>query len=450
MLLMLICPITALASTVTVGPIACNYTHIWEALDAANPGDTIQVQNGTYYENLIIDKPITLRGNNTIIDASGLRSPIVLVSDNITLEGLTIENSGDDDKDAGIRVMSNNNSIIYNIIHNNHYGIYLESSTMNNITGNNVNQNFNGGIYLEKSDNNTITNNHIYSHLNEVFRSGFHWMRDSIADAINLRESNGNIVLFNTLHHNNCGIRVTSSKENGVVGNLIYKNIVGIYADYMYDPTCSNIFTHNRLTNNIEYNAYDHVDCSKCNKYCNQWCFIYDNITIGNQYGDFDEPREGCRDSNDDGFCDFAYEIPGGKLIDKNPIASQLIEANTLPSNFTEGTVIGSWQGTVDNKETWTGIIEVPANITMLKIRLTWDDPINSLALILFNETGEAVDASIDEDYESVEVFSHEVDMKVINPVPGGSSGKYFWRAYVYGYYVFQGAQSFELKAYVV
>ena len=73
MLLMLICPITALASTITVGPIGCNYTHIWEALDAANPGDVIEVQNGTYYEKLIIDRPIILRGNNTIIDARGLR-----------------------------------------------------------------------------------------------------------------------------------------------------------------------------------------------------------------------------------------------------------------------------------------------------------------------------------------------------------------------------------------
>lgn len=154
---MLICPITALASTITVGSSGCNYTHIWEALDAANSGDVIEVENGIYYEKLIIDIPIILRGNNTVIDARGLRSPIELISDGITLEGLTIVNSGDENGDAGIKVSSNSNFILNNTIKNNkNYGIYLESSSKNVIQGNSISRNSNKGIYLEGSDNNFL------------------------------------------------------------------------------------------------------------------------------------------------------------------------------------------------------------------------------------------------------------------------------------------------------
>jgi hypothetical protein len=47
---------------ITVGPENCNYTKIQGALDAASSGDTILVSNGTYYECLVLTKPIILKG----------------------------------------------------------------------------------------------------------------------------------------------------------------------------------------------------------------------------------------------------------------------------------------------------------------------------------------------------------------------------------------------------
>ncbi|MHC4537296.1 MAG: pectinesterase family protein, partial [Planctomycetota bacterium] len=49
------------------------YTSIHEAIDNADDGDTIYVLAGVYYENIIINKTITLIGNgsiNTIINGS--------------------------------------------------------------------------------------------------------------------------------------------------------------------------------------------------------------------------------------------------------------------------------------------------------------------------------------------------------------------------------------------
>jgi pectin methylesterase-like acyl-CoA thioesterase len=48
-----------------------NYPTIQEAINHANEGDTISVKAGTYYENIVVTKSISLNGessSNTIID----------------------------------------------------------------------------------------------------------------------------------------------------------------------------------------------------------------------------------------------------------------------------------------------------------------------------------------------------------------------------------------------
>ena len=65
------------AATITVCPSGCEYASIQAAISNANPKDVIEVHSGTYYENVIIDKPITLRGVDTgrgrpIVDGNGV------------------------------------------------------------------------------------------------------------------------------------------------------------------------------------------------------------------------------------------------------------------------------------------------------------------------------------------------------------------------------------------
>ena len=111
-----------------------NYTKIQDAIDDANPGDTVFVYNGTYYENLLIDKPIKLIGEDkegTTVDGKKQGNTVCVISENVVISGFTITNGslGDELGDenwfyAGIRLTASNSTICGNNICNNTLGVF--------------------------------------------------------------------------------------------------------------------------------------------------------------------------------------------------------------------------------------------------------------------------------------------------------------------------------------
>jgi len=77
-------PVAAAATTRTVCASGCDYTTIQSAINAASAGDTIQVFAGTYAEQVVISKNITVTGAGeevTIIQSPGTLLPIACLSD---------------------------------------------------------------------------------------------------------------------------------------------------------------------------------------------------------------------------------------------------------------------------------------------------------------------------------------------------------------------------------
>jgi nitrous oxidase accessory protein NosD len=127
------------------------YLTIQSAINAPETlsGHTIFVEAGTYYENVVVNKTLSLVGENsgnTIVDGTGKDVfNIVSTEDCVDIIGFTIQNGLN-----GIILSSSsdNHNIIGNkIINNNQNGIHIPSwSSHNNIHDNVISGN-GGGIY---------------------------------------------------------------------------------------------------------------------------------------------------------------------------------------------------------------------------------------------------------------------------------------------------------------
>jgi len=202
-----------------------NYSSIQDAIDDASNGDTVFVYDGTYYENLEVDKSINLIGedrNTTVIDAGRFGDVIFISANRVTITGFTIQNGGinnsvPDNVDAGIDIRSNYNIIIGNIITNNVRGVLLIYCTRNNI------------------DTNIITNN------KEIGIHVLEWARHN--------RIFGNLIEDTEGEYYGYGICLGYAFHNTVSRNTIRNHTVGIEID----GSVFNIISENHMTNNREY-----------------------------------------------------------------------------------------------------------------------------------------------------------------------------------------------------
>lgn len=172
----------------------CEFISIQEAINNADPGDTIEVHSGNYHESVTVGNPLTIIGIDTgdgipVVDACGNGNAIKLTADDIKLEGFEVTGSGRGWTNAGILVESDENIIAKNVLHGNLYGIYLNASNENIVTANDICENA-AGIGLASCHNNTITDNMVKD--NE--------------EGIEIRDSDNNTISENNISSNEYGI----------------------------------------------------------------------------------------------------------------------------------------------------------------------------------------------------------------------------------------------------
>jgi parallel beta-helix repeat protein len=232
-------PVRAEPRTWTVdddGP--ADFHTIQEAINAANSGDTIFVKAGTYYENVIVNKTLSLIGESrdaTVIDGNGMGFVVQALSNNVTIRNFTIMNAFTGisaDESAYTRIENN-------WVRSCYQGIRFWSSFGNVIKGNIITSimlfsDSGAGILLYGSSNNIITENTIT--LNEWTGIGF----DS---------SNNNSVSGNNITNNGSGILLGVSSNNTISGNSIINNDYGIR---LYKSSLSNISRNNITANNVD------------------------------------------------------------------------------------------------------------------------------------------------------------------------------------------------------
>jgi nitrous oxidase accessory protein len=111
------------------------------AIEAAQPGDTIEVTGGAYHGNLVVDKSLTLIGHEwPVLDAEYFGTVLRVTAPDTTVRGFVLRNSGDKllTEDSGIdigvpRVVIENNKL-EDVL----FGIYVHSGPDALLRGNEI------------------------------------------------------------------------------------------------------------------------------------------------------------------------------------------------------------------------------------------------------------------------------------------------------------------------
>ena len=263
-----------------------HYSTIQSALDDADSGNEIHVDRGTYYENVKVNKSVTLVGAGadvTIVNASNPNDHVFNVTVNsVNITGFKVTGATSD-QNAGFYLYNTRyNNIIGNNASNNWAGFYLYSSSNNNITGNNASNNMNG-IYLGySSNNNNLTDNnasnnfqgiYLYSSSNNNIK-GNNVLNNSYGIIISDSSSNNNITGNNFLSNNTYGIYLVYSNNNNLKDNKASNNTYGI----LLLSSSNNNITGNNASNNFQVGICLHSSS-------NNNTLIGNNANLNNYYG---------------------------------------------------------------------------------------------------------------------------------------------------------------------
>ncbi len=217
-----------------------DYPTIQGAVNAASENDTIFVRNGTYFENVVVNKTVSLVGEdaeNTIIDGGNVSYVALIVVDNVNVTGFTIRNSGT--YGAGIMLESAAHcNISGNTMTNNFGGVLLVSSSNNTVSGNNIANNV-YGVDLYSSSGNKFFHNNFTDNTQQVIIgiSGANMWDDGYPGGGNYWSNYNGTDLFNGPHQNETGSDGIGDTAYIIdVDNADHYPLMGMFSDFNATP----------------------------------------------------------------------------------------------------------------------------------------------------------------------------------------------------------------------
>ena len=377
---------TATAATLCVnagGSSGC-YTTIGAAVAAAAAGDTIQVANGTYREDVVITKSLSLLGaneNNTTIDAAGKSNGIFINGmssapnagvSGVAISGFTVENANFE----GILIANASDVTVWgNQVSGNNKSLNTSALSCPGIPDfeTNEGEDCGEGIHLMAVDHSTVANNDIENNSGGIL----------ISDETGPTHDNlitGNSVLNNPF---DCGITLASHGRAsnvphglnfGVYHNTISQNTsshngyllpgagagVGIFAPGPGSTASGNVVVNNDLTNNglPGVTMHNHAAFAMAPP-----VNMNDNVIVGNRISGNGADTQDAATSGPTGINVFSVATVTGTVISQNIIKGEAIDIafngpglvqahlNDFTDNGTGVDNLGA--GIVDATENW-------------------------------------------------------------------------------------------------
>jgi parallel beta-helix repeat protein len=248
------------------------FAKIQDAINAVTSGGRIIVYEGTYYENIVINKPLTLTSASLpIIDGGAAGDCITVSTNNVVINGFEIRNGYN-----GITGETDASTFSNNVIHDNlnilgyaGVGVLLWGDNDNNlITGNEIYNNDRQGIFIGYSDTTKISTKNVISH-NIVYNNGLYRYAngpDASAYGVQLWCADNNVIEYNEIYNHDDwfpyggtfdfaqGIYLCASFNNILRGNSLHDNNygVGVWAAGR-TPVGSNQINYNNIAGNTGF-----------------------------------------------------------------------------------------------------------------------------------------------------------------------------------------------------
>ncbi len=348
------------------------------AVQAAAPGDVIEVARGMYRVNLLIDKPLTLRGiDRPTLSGGNQGDTIRVTAADVVIEGLIVRDSGDSlkNQNAGIylypgahRAVVRHCDLTYNL-----FGLWIEKADdvlieHNTITGKREygSSQRGNGIQLYNTQRARIFSNNI----------------SFVRDALYVDVSHNAIFRGNKLHHSRYGTHYMNSYHNLWEDNDTYYNRGGLALMEVRDQV---------VRNNRAWGNSDHGIMLRTL----QDSVIENNIVAGNNRGFF--------------IYDVEYIKLNGNLVVDNVVGVHLaagstrneVEGNDFISNREQVRYVGArderwgvksgnhWSNYLGWDRDGNGEGDVPYEANDMVDRLTWRHP--SMKLLLASPAVQAL-----------------------------------------------------------
>jgi parallel beta-helix repeat protein len=314
-----------------------DFNTIQAAVISASPGDEIIVKPGTYEENIVVNKNISIasesgNSSDTIVRAADVSQDIFsILANGVSIKGFGISGS----KSSGVHVLGFTDCRIENNkLFNNSYGIDLYIMSSGNKLDNNEISNCLTGISLGGGIYNNLSNNLI----------------SNCSNGISLFDSSNNVLENNLISKNTEGIYLTGeSNSNILVGNTVVLNEKS--GMFIYE-TSNNLIYNNCFNNTVNVESETVSDKNNWNVTKTEGINIAGGTYLGGNIWakpDGTTYPEKARDIDLDGIFDSQYNIGGTQFIDYLPIKGS--EPAVITVNNSTGPVANftSIQAAIDN-----------------------------------------------------------------------------------------------------